>query len=435
MKADTETAGTSRVHVYKDARRVGVLSRDDAGRLTFVYDDAVADDPSVAVSVRLPVRRQPYPDHQALPCFENLLPEGDVRELVARSVQRAERDVVGLLGVFGGVCAGALSLWAEGSAPPPVHEYRPCTAAELRDAFGMARDEARLARTLREGRLSMSGAQDKLVLYRRPAVGPGPNGSQPLYALPVAGAPSTVLVKRERGRFPGLVQNEMAAMDLMRAAGVPTASHAPNALDGSLYETARFDRVLDDDGSVAREHAEDGCQLTGRASLAKYARQGGPAYADLVTVLNRHGLAPLEDVELLFRWAVANLALGNRDAHAKNVSVLHVQPMTVRLAPAYDVVCTLAYPALDDELPLRFGGQLTVAALTPRSLVKAAREFRLAPARARDLTAAVCDGVVAALPDALHGVERVAGSHEVLDRLDLIVREQAALIRKVLLGG
>jgi serine/threonine-protein kinase HipA len=435
MKADTETAGTSRVHVYKDARRVGVLSRDDAGRLTFVYDDAVADDPSVAVSVRLPVRRQPYPDHQALPCFENLLPEGDVRELVARSVQRAERDVVGLLGVFGGECAGALSLWPEGSAPPPVHEYRPCTAAELRDAFGMARDEARLARTLREGRLSMSGAQDKLVLYRRPAVGPGPNGSQPLYALPVAGAPSTVLVKRERGRFPGLVQNEMAAMDLMRAAGVPTAAHAPNALDGSLYETARFDRVLDDDGSVAREHAEDGCQLTGRASLAKYARQGGPAYADLVTVLNRHGLAPLEDVELLFRWAVANLALGNRDAHAKNVSVLHVQPMTVRLAPAYDVVCTLAYPALDDELPLRFGGQLTVAALTPRSLVKAAREFRLAPARARDLTAAVCDGVVAALPDALHGVERVAGSHEVLDRLDLIVREQAALIRKVLLGG
>jgi serine/threonine-protein kinase HipA len=158
----------------------------------------------------------------------------------------------------------------------------------------------------------------------------------------------------------------------------------------------------------------------------KYALQGGPIYADLVAVLNRHGLTPLEDVELLFRWAVANLAIGNRDAHAKNVSVLHVQPMAVRLAPAYDVACTLAYPALDDELPLRFGGQLTVAALTPRSLVGAAR------ARARDLTAA-CDGIVAALPDALHSVERVAGRHEILDRDDRAVREQAVRVRGPLL--
>jgi serine/threonine-protein kinase HipA len=429
-----DTTDTTRVHVYKDARRVGVLSSDAVGRLAFAYDEAVLDDPSAAVSVRLPLRRPPYPDHQALPCFENLLPEGDLRQLLARSVHRSEGDVVGLLGVFGGECAGALSLWPEGTMPPASPTYRPCTAADVHDAFGVARDEAHLARTLRDGRLSMSGAQDKLVLYRRPAVGLGPNESQPRYALPVAGAPSTVLVKRERGRFPGLVHNELACMDLMRAAGVPTAFHAPHALDGGLYEMARFDRVLNEDGSVVRHHAEDGCQLTGRTSLAKYAHRNGPTYAELVSVLNRHGLAPLEDGELLYRWAVANLALGNRDGHAKNVSVLHVQPMIVRLAPAYDVVCTLVYPTLDDELPLRFGGQLTVAALTPRSLAKAAREFRLAPARARDLMAAVCDGIVAALPDALDGVEKIAGRHAVLERLDVTVREQTTLVRRALLG-
>lgn len=430
----TDLDSTTRVHVYKDARTVGVLSSDAVGRLTFAYDEAVLEDQSAAVSVRLPVRRLPYPDRQTLPCFENLLPEGDLRQLLARSVHRSEGDVVGLLGVFGGECAGALSLCPEGTAPPARPTYRPCTAADVYDVFGVAQDEARLAQTLRAGRLSMSGAQDKLVLYRRPAVGHGPNESQPQYALPVAGSPSTVLVKRERGRFPGLVQNELASMGLMRAAGVPTASHAPHALDGSFYETARFDRVLNADGSVMRHHAEDGCQLTGRASLAKYAQWNGPAYAELVAVLNRYGLSPLEDGELLFRWAVANLALGNRDAHAKNVSVLHVQPMTVKLAPAYDVVCTLVYPALDDDLPLRFGGQLTVAALTPQSLARAAREFRQAPARARDLTAIVCDGIMGALPDVLDDAERVAGGHEVLGRLDVTVREQARLIRGALLG-
>ena len=432
MSADS--SGTTRVNVYKDTRRVGVLSSDAVGRLTFAYDESVLDDQSAAVSVRLPVRRLPYPDHQTLPCFENLLPEGEMRRLLAGSVHRSEDDVAGLLGVFGGECAGALMLWPEGTTPPASPTYRPCTAADVRGAFGVARDEARLAQTIRHGRLSMSGAQDKLVLYRRPAVGLGPNESQPRYALPVAGAPSTVLVKRDRGRFPGLVQNELVAMELMRAAGVPTAPHAPHALDGSLYETARFDRVLNEDGSVVRHHAEDGCQLTGRTSLAKYAQHGGPTYAELVAILNRYGMTPLEDGELLFRWAVANLALGNRDAHAKNVSVLHVRPMTVRLAPAYDVVCTLVYPALDGELPLRFGGQLMVAALTPQSLTKAAREFRLAPARARDLTAAVCDGIMAALPDVLQGVEHAAGRHEVLARLDVTVREQTAFVRRALLG-
>jgi serine/threonine-protein kinase HipA len=415
-------------------RPVGALSSDAVGHLTFVYDEAVLGDDTAAVSVRLPVRRRPYPDHEALPCFENLLPEGDLRSLLATAVHRAESDVVGFLGVFGGECAGALSLWPEGTRPPAAPTYRSCTAADVHEAFGVAENAARLAQTIREGRLSMSGAQDKLVLYRRPAVGLGPGDCPPQYALPVSGAPSTVLVKRDRGRFPGLVQNELAAMSLMRAAGVPAAPHAPHALDGRLYETARFDRFLNEDGSVVRLHAEDGCQLTGRPSQAKYAERGGPTYAELVAVLNRHGVRPREDGERLFRWAVANLALGNRDAHAKNLSVLHRDSLLVQLAPAYDVVCTLAYPEIDGTLPLRFGGQLLVTALSPRALAKAAREFQLAPTRARDLVAAVCDDLLTALPDALDHVTRVAGRHDVLDRIDAVVREQTKLVRKALLG-
>ena len=428
------TRESSRHQVFKEDRRVGMLSSDTAGRITFTYDEDVLEDPSAVVSVRLPVRRKPYPDHQALPCFENLLPEGELRSLLATSVHLSVGDIVGQLGVFGGECAGALSLWPEGSAPSRTPEYRSCTAAEIRGTFGMARGRARLARALRLGRLSMSGTQDKVVLYRRPAIGPGARGGSPQYRLPVAGAPSTVLVKRDRSRFPGLVQNELAAMSLMEAAGVPTASHARHALDSTLYETARFDRALLPDGTVMRQHAEDGCQLTGRASVAKYAQRGGPTFADFIAALARYGADPLEDGERLFRWAVANLALGNRDAHAKNVSVLHIQPMTIRLAPAYDVVCTLAYPELDDVLPLRFGGQLALAALTPHSLVKAAREFRLAPARARELTADVCDRISASVSTILGDVERTVGEDDVLHRMEAAVRTQTALVRKTLLS-
>ena len=204
-------------------------------------------------------------------------------------------------------------------------------------------------------------------MYRRPPIGNAPDGTTVEYRLPVAGAPTTVLVKRDRRNFKGLLQNELAAMSLMRAAGVPTASHAVSALASDVYETARFDRVMAANGSVARLHAEDGCQLTGKISQSKYAEFGGPSYAELVAMLIRYSANALEDGELLFRWAVANLAIGNRDAHAKNISVLYLDNATIRLAPAYDVLCTVAYPHIDTKLPLAFGGQKSVAALTRHS--------------------------------------------------------------------
>jgi len=132
----TEHAANS-VAVYLDGRLVGDLTSPvhRSSAVTFTYDNAVLGDQTAAVSVRLPVRAAPYPEHEALPCFKNLLPDGDLRDLLAASVHRAATDVVGLLGVFGGECAGTVSLWPNGQTPPEVPTYRPCTEAALRAAF------------------------------------------------------------------------------------------------------------------------------------------------------------------------------------------------------------------------------------------------------------------------------------------------------------
>lgn len=455
MTAPTASGPAAEVAVYLDGRRVGTLTspayRGTPG--TFTYGQDVLGDQTAAVSVRLPVRADPYPEHEALPCFENLLPDGDLRDLLAASVHRASTDVVGLLGVFGGECAGALSLWPEGQTPPDRPTYRPCTAADVRAAFAPSalagrNDLAQPSRpddaggavsaglpgVLARARMSMSGAQEKLVLYRRPQTGTDPVGAAPEYRLPVAGAPSTVLVKRERSRFPGLLQNELACMAMMAAAGVPTAEHTVCALDAGVYETARFDRVCRDDGSVVRLHAEDGCQLTGKPPGAKYAQTGGPTYADLTAALRRYGTEPGTDTPLLFRWAVANLAMGNRDAHAKNVSVLRTEDGAVRFAPAYDVVCTMAYRDLDTVLPLLFAGALHLAQLSPAALKKAARSFGLTPALAKELVEDVCDRLDANRNDALQEAERVAGPHDVLTSVGLVVEATTAETRSRLLG-
>ena len=455
MTAPTASGPAAEVAVYLDGRRVGTLTspayRGTAGN--FTYDQDVLGDQTAAVSVRLPVRADPYPEHEALPCFENLLPDGDLRDLLAASVHRASTDVVGLLGVFGGECAGALSLWPNGQTPPEKPEYRPCTATDVRAAFAPSALASRsdlaqpsrpddasgtvsagLPGVLARARMSMSGAQEKLVLYRRPQTGTEPLGDAPEYRLPVAGAPSTVLVKRERSRFPGLLQNELACMAMMESAGVPTAEHTVCALDDGVYETARFDRVCRADGSVVRLHAEDGCQLTGKPPRAKYAQMGGPTYADLTAALRRYGTDPGTDTPLLFRWAVANLALGNRDAHAKNVSVLRSEDGALRLAPAYDVVCTMAYKDLDTVLPLLFAGALHLAQLNPAALRKAARSFGLTPALAKELVADVCDRLDAHRNEALQEAERVAGPHDVLTSVGLVVEATTAETRRRLLG-
>lgn len=100
-----------RLRVYKDERPVGTLTHHVRGRLTFQYDDDVLGDDSALVSTRLPVRGPAYGDDETLPYFENLLPEGDMRQLVAAATKHAGSDIAGLLGVIGGECAGAVSLW------------------------------------------------------------------------------------------------------------------------------------------------------------------------------------------------------------------------------------------------------------------------------------------------------------------------------------
>ena len=189
------------VHVYQAGRCVGTLRGDrGGGGVTFTYDPAVLGDPTAAVSARMPVRAAPYPEHDAVACFDNLLPDGDLRDLLATGVKRRADDVVGLLGLFGGECAGALSLWPEGTLPPDTPTYRACTAADVDAAFAPAtlataatvaaetvradsadgRVSAGLTGLLAASRLSMSGAQEKLVLYRMPPTGGAQHGDSPV---------------------------------------------------------------------------------------------------------------------------------------------------------------------------------------------------------------------------------------------------------------
>jgi serine/threonine-protein kinase HipA len=413
-----------RLGVWKDTIHVGILEGDHAGRLRFTYLDSALQRPELAVSVRMPVRRKPWDDADAMACFENLLPEGDIRSHIAHAIHVASKDVSGLLGVIGGECAGALTLWPDGAEPPEPPRYEPCSALSMGRLFEQADSQYSLLQ--QRTRQALSGAQDKVVLFKQSA-----DSERDRYFLPLNGAPGTVLCKRDRGRYPGLVHNELAAMSLMEAAGVPVAAHMVNALDATVYETERFDRVTDSSGRVQRLHAEDGCQITGYTSLAKYADPSGPTYQSIMAALRRYSADAVADGERLLRWAIANIVIGNRDAHAKNISILHALDGTIRLAPAYDVICTLVYP-IEKKLALPFGGHRHTSAFTHAMWRAVARELSVTEAFAREVAADVITRVYNQVDDVLQCTAMLAGSHDVLARIGDTVRTECAQLRGTL---
>lgn len=403
--------------VWRDGLRVGTLATTAVGEVQFTYDADVvaAGQPESAVGLRCPVRAKPYTGLDAAAVFENLLPEGTLRSTLGQATKHDPGDTVGLLGVVGGECAGALQLWPEGQSPPVSAEYDDVSGAALQSAFAAAGGQLRQV----TGRASLSGAQPKLALWRMPPTG----GDAPMYKLPRNGAPTTVVVKRPGLDFPGLLEAEMVGMRLMRSAAVETASSAPCSVALDCHESARFDRSVTADGQVHRRHAEDGCQLTGRLSRNKYSHLNAPTYQELCAVLTGASTNPLEDREQLFRWAMANAAMGNYDAHAKNVSVVYVSGDRVRLAPAYDVVVTGVYPALDRDFALHFCGTTHPQAMTSGSLRVAAREFSVPVVRVTELADDVLRRVRTRLPDVLEEVSRVGGAPAMLSTLSASVEE------------
>ncbi|WP_172820069.1 HipA domain-containing protein, partial [Cellulosimicrobium sp. I38E] len=94
-----------------------------------------------------------------------------------------------------------------------------------------------------------------------------------------------------------------------------------------------------------------------------------------------------------------NLAIGNTDAHAKNISVLRHADGTVRLAPAYDVSMHLHHDHASRVFAMDVAGQRDMDHLTAEDLVTEGTTWGLPRRRAQRAVAQTLDGLLAALAD------------------------------------
>lgn len=89
------------------------------GRLSFYYAPAWLSHPdALALSASLPLQTEPFEDHRARPYFAGLLPEGQLRRLIAQRFQVSGQNDFALLDRIGGECAGAVTFLAPGQGLP-----------------------------------------------------------------------------------------------------------------------------------------------------------------------------------------------------------------------------------------------------------------------------------------------------------------------------
>ena len=326
--------------VLLHGEHVGAIHRRDAFT-KFVFDRDYWDRPNRAVLGRWfedHPRKQPRATNWVPAWFSNLLPEGRLRELIAREQGVDTNHEIDLLMRIGGDLPAAVQVVPDPEAP--IDEGFEAAADGLVNVPGPS---GRLRFSLAGVGLKFSMRQegDRLV-------------------IPAHGEDGGWIVKTPDGSYPGLVSNEAAVMRLASDVGIEVpevhvrhrdqvdelGEGAWPSDEEKAYVVRRFDRT-----SGGRVHIEDFAQVLGRFGV------GEGKYRSTVETVAAIAYRGRDHASLreMMRRTVFNLFVGNGDAHLKNWSLIYPDRKIARLSPAYDLVCTAVYPNQTD-LGLPFFG-------------------------------------------------------------------------------
>jgi serine/threonine-protein kinase HipA len=341
---------------------VGVLTRLPGDRTLFAFEDSYLADaqrPTLSLSYKTvsgEIRASERPTRiKVPPFFSNLLPEGPLREYLAR---------------IGGVSPERefFLLWLLGEDLPGAVRVTPMEGEELPPhSLGERSEKTYKADALR---FSLAGVQLKFSAVLKADGG---------LTIPANGVGGSWILKLPSAGYQAVPEMELLGMELAKAVGINTPetrlvkpSHLENLPEsigtlGDVLAVRRFDR-RDDGGRV---HIEDFAQVFGEFPARKYEIA---SYEDIARVLWAE--AGLEDVVELSRRLAFALLIGNADMHLKNWSVIYENGRDARLAPAYDLVPTVAY--LDDHhMALSLGGTKDMYAVDEESFARFANRAGL----------------------------------------------------------
>lgn len=405
------------------ADNVGTLTLVN-GRLSFRYASAWLQQPeAIALSASLPLQVEPFDDHQTRPFFAGLLPEGQMRRLIAKQFQVSGQNDFALLDRIGGECAGAVTLLAQGQALPNPNNSD--DVQWLSDEEVVAILDELPHRPMLAGkdglRLSLAGAQDKLpVVFDGARIG-----------LPLNGTPSSHILKPAIQAVEGGVINEGFCMALAEAMQLkPAKANIHQVLDRSFLLVERYDRMIDAQGRRQRLHQEDFCQALGVIPEMKYQNEGGPDLARCFELVRSATRPSAPQILRLLDCVIFNALIGNHDAHAKNFSLLYLQKATGNvavLAPFYDILSTAVYPTLTPEMAMKIGNKYKFSEVEARHWERFAESVGFTKARAKRRILELARSLPTAVRKLQTDPHRGFAGNAVVERITALIEQRCAL--------
>jgi serine/threonine-protein kinase HipA len=360
----------SKLVVSFQEKIVGHLEFDKEERLSFNYDSSwLSFQGRFPLSIALPLGDKTFGHLETKSFFENLLPEGEIKDLLEAHGKSSIKSEFGFLQEFGGDCAGAFKILPEQVKVSKL--TKPRKELKFDVIYRYLKDKKSLTDVILNkegGKFSLAGAQDKFaVIFEKNTI-----------YLPLDGSPTTHIIKPHVRYFNSTQDtpyNEYLCMKLAAAVGLNVPS--VDIIEGEypLFIVERFDRIQLRTG-ISRLHQQDFCQAQGITSLKKYESDGGPSFADNYNLVKAHSSAPIPDLNQLLKWLIFNLVIGNNDSHSKNLAFLQTGD-GIRLAPFYDLLSTSVYKEIGQNFAFKIGGQSLWFKLKKRLFDKLSSELDL----------------------------------------------------------
>ena len=409
MRFDPKKLNALSVRLH--GKHIGIITRLAGDRQLFAFEQHYIDDPQrstlslsfkgstggLVTNFRPVGRRVPV-------FFSNLLPEGPLRDYLAKRAQVNPDREFFLLAVLGADLPGALVV-----APLEGDEQ----SSEPHDALD---DETRDASHGGEGplRFSLAGVQLKFSAVMEASGG---------LTIPAGGLGGSWIVKLPSARFKAVPENEFVMLELASRIGISVPENKlidiasikglpeqAHTVEGMALAVKRFDRLPDG----APVHMEDFAQVFGEFPSSKYKFH---SYANLAAVLWAE--IGEDAVREFVRRLVFTVVIGNADMHLKNWSLLYPDRRTPALSPGYDFVATLPYIP-NDTLALSFGDSRSLSEITPEQMRRFADTARIPASPLWKI--------------AVETAERIAESWKTLEQADVLPKDLRETIGKQILS-
>lgn len=398
------------LRVLLGTRDVGVIRSQRDGRTEFTFS------PDYLTSGERPVFGQYFEDHLGEvhrsqtylpPFFSNLLPEGGLRELVARRAGLHRDREMHLIAVLGEDLPGAIVVRRiDDPADDPGDD-----PTDPEDRAGSLESALEGHRALR---FSLAGAQLKFsVLYR--AKGRGPT-------VPVDGRGGNWIAKLPSETYANVPEHEYEMIQWAGRAGITVPEVALVAVadieglpvqlapDRHAFLSRRFDRP---EGG-GRVHQEDFAQV---ANVRATERYGVLSHTSIARIVRE--VAGEDDFDEVIRRTVFNVLIGNGDAHLKNWSLIYPDGVHARLSPAYDLVATVTY-IVDETLGLKLSGERRFEQIRLRHFERLAEKAGVPAERVTRVVRNTVQRAMATWPEDTRDPVRMAALRAHVERLPLL---------------